>query len=114
MIRGRELGSCRVGGNRTVLHKEYGTKEEAETTRANLEAEPDQQKRDALSDVLGIEKWGGDMTDNKDTWIAEAATKLDVAAMHLNQAVEEGAASVHITEALRHIEEAKSKLRGEL
>jgi hypothetical protein len=54
------------------------------------------------------------MTDNKDTWIAEAARKLDVAAMHLNQALEEGAASVHITEALRHIEEAKSRLRGEL
>ena len=66
------------------------------------------------ANALSIEKRGGDMTDNKDTWIAEAARKLDVAAMHLNQALEEGAASVHITEALRHIEEAKSKLRGEL
>jgi hypothetical protein len=59
------------------------------------------------------------MTDKKEIWIAEAARKLDIATMHLNQALEdqaleEGAASVHITEALRHIEEAKSKLRGEL
>jgi hypothetical protein len=68
----------------------------------------------ALSDVLSIEKWDEDMTDDKDTWIVEAARKLDVAAMHLKRALEEGAASVHITEALRHIEEAKSKLRGEL
>jgi hypothetical protein len=40
-----------LAGYRTVLHKEFETKEEAEAARAQmLEAEPDQQKRDALSE----------------------------------------------------------------
>jgi len=45
--------------NGSKLHGEYETKEEAEAARDRLlEAEPDQQSRNALSDVLTIEKWG--------------------------------------------------------
>ena len=51
MIRGRELALVELAGYRSVLHKEFETKEEAEAARAQmLEAEPDQQKRDAFSE----------------------------------------------------------------
>jgi hypothetical protein len=48
--------------------------------------------------------------------VSEASHKLDNATMHLEKAAAETSreTSVHITEALRHIGEAKSKLRGEL
>ena len=54
-----------------------------------------------------------------ETWnvrASEASHKLDNAAMHLEKALTatSGEVSVHVTEALRHIGEAKSKLRGEL
>jgi hypothetical protein len=48
--------------------------------------------------------------------VSEAGHKLDNAAMHLEKALTatSGEVSVHVTEALRHIGEAKSKLRDEL
>jgi hypothetical protein len=54
--------------------------------------------------------------ENWNVRVSEASHKLDNAVMHLEKAVTatSGEVSVHITEALRHIGEAKSKLRGEL
>ena len=56
------------------------------------------------------------MPDERDSWIAEADVKLDDAIEHLKKAAAEaeGSVSTSIAAAMRHLTEAKSKLRGEI
>jgi hypothetical protein len=58
------------------------------------------------------------MTDNRDTWIAEASVKLDDAISHLEKAAPRRTWAIPLrhTSPPRcwHLSEAKSKLRGDL